>query len=201
MELDWSEQSPHIRTLYRSWQPDDGYEEATITTAETQLGVPVPTLLRAFYRTWGKRHDLTQTRDCLLAPHELVVQADALIFCMENQATFYWAVKREFLEEFNPPVVAPAAEAGRSVREVQSTLTWRPSHAHLSDLLDDLTYENAFSGGAIHGAFRKTSIPKETGSCGWSGIGATRVSPRCASGWSQALSRVVYLSMYVMVRR
>ncbi len=28
MELDWSEQLSHIRTLYRPWQPDDGYEEA-----------------------------------------------------------------------------------------------------------------------------------------------------------------------------
>ena len=25
MEFDWSEQSPHIRSLYRPWQPGDGY--------------------------------------------------------------------------------------------------------------------------------------------------------------------------------
>ena len=160
MELDWSEQSSHIRTLYRLWQPDDGYEEVTITAAETQLGVHVPPPLRAFYRAWGRRHDLTQTRDCLLAPYELVVQADALIFCVENQATYYWAVRREFLEESNPPIVAAAAESGRSVWEVQSALTWRPSHAHLSDLLDDLTYENAFGGGAIHGGFSENFHPQ-----------------------------------------
>lgn len=79
MELDWSEQSSHIRTLYRPWQPDDGYEEAIITAAETRLGVHVPTPLRAFYWAWGRCRDLTQTCDCLLAPHELVIQADALI--------------------------------------------------------------------------------------------------------------------------
>ena len=160
MELDWSEQSSHIRTLYRPWQPGDGYEEAIITAAETQLGVPLPTSLRAFYRAWGRRHDLAQTYDCLLAPHELVIQADALIFCVGNQATWYWAVRREFLEESNPPIVAAEAETGRSVWEEQSTLIWGPSHAHLSDLVDDLTYENAFSGGAIHGGFSETFHPQ-----------------------------------------
>jgi hypothetical protein len=151
MKLDWSEQSSHIRTLYRPWQPGDGYEEDIITAAESQLRVHLPTLLRAFYRAWGRRQDLTQIRDCLLAPDELVIQTDALIFGVENQATYYWAVRREFLEQFNPPVVFAAAKAGRSVWEMQPRLTWRSSHAHLSDFLDDLTYENALSGGAIHG--------------------------------------------------
>ena len=39
MELDWSKQSPHMRTLYPPWQPGDSYTEATLQTAEPQLGV------------------------------------------------------------------------------------------------------------------------------------------------------------------
>jgi hypothetical protein len=39
MKLDWSEQSPHIRTLFHPWQPGDGYDEATLQMAEARLGV------------------------------------------------------------------------------------------------------------------------------------------------------------------
>lgn len=153
MEVDWSEQSAHIRTLYRPWQPGDGYEEATITAAETQLGMHLPAPLRTFYRAWGLRRDMTLMRNCLLGPDELVVRADAVIFCVENQATGYWAVRRAALEEYNPPVVFADAVPGWETWEIQSPLTWRPSHAHLSDLLDDLTYQNALCGGAMHGGF------------------------------------------------
>ncbi len=48
MEPDWSEQSPHIRTLFRPWQPGDGYDEAEIEAAEARLGVRLPTTLRNF---------------------------------------------------------------------------------------------------------------------------------------------------------
>ena len=60
MELDWSEQSPHIRTLFRPWQPGEGYDEADIPEAEARLGVRLPPLLRNFYLAWGMRHDLTK---------------------------------------------------------------------------------------------------------------------------------------------
>src|SRR5581483_10929314 len=39
MELDWSEQSPHIRTLFCPWQPGDGYDEMTVQAAEERLGI------------------------------------------------------------------------------------------------------------------------------------------------------------------
>ncbi len=48
MEPDWSEQSPHIRTLFRPWQPGDGYDEAEIEAAEARLGVRLPASLRNF---------------------------------------------------------------------------------------------------------------------------------------------------------
>jgi hypothetical protein len=153
MELDWSEQSAHIRTLYRPWQPGDGYEEATITAAETQLGIHLPTSLRTFYRAWGLRRDMTQMNNFLLGPNELVVRADAVFFCVENQATCSWAVRRAALEEFNPPIVVADALHEWEMQEIQSPLTWRPSHAHLSDFLDDFTYYHALCGGAIHGGF------------------------------------------------
>ncbi len=158
MNLDWSKQSPHIRTLYHPWQPGDGYEEVMIIAAEARLGIRLPTTLRAFYQTWGRRRDLTQTRESLLGPDELVVWSDALVFCTENQGTCYWAIQRDFMDEFNPPIVIADAE---QEWEAHSPLAWRPSHAHLSDFLDDLTYEHALCGGAIHGGFTNGFHHKE----------------------------------------
>ena len=71
MELDWSEQSPHIRSLFHPWETGDGYEEADIVAAEARLGVRLPTTLRNFYLAWGKRKDVAQGGDPLLFPQEL----------------------------------------------------------------------------------------------------------------------------------
>jgi hypothetical protein len=152
MHLDWSEQSPHIRSLYRPWQPGDGYEEEALAAAETQCGVRVPATLRSFYGTWGRRRDLTQLHEYLLAPDEWVVRSGALIFCVENQGITYWAVRREALAQANPPVVIAEAGPEMSLDEVTAELVWHPSHQQVSDFLDDLTYKHAFAGGALHGA-------------------------------------------------
>lgn len=149
MELDWSEQSPHIRSLYRPWQPGDGYDEAEIEAAETRLGLRLPATLRHFYLAWGKRRDITQMYNALLAPDELLVRAGALTVCAENQASWLWAIQREILEQANPPVVV--GNPNGWIEMIKSGHIWMQSHTHLSAFLDDFTYRHAFSGGAMHG--------------------------------------------------
>src|SRR5579862_2689101 len=105
MELDWSEQSPHIRSLFHPWQPGDGYDEATIAAAEARLGVRLPKVLRNFYLAWGRRRDLTKLNHPLLAPDALQMRTDTLIFWVENQESYDWGIPREALEEADPPVV------------------------------------------------------------------------------------------------
>lgn len=158
MELDWSVQSPHIRTLFRPWQPGDGYDEVTLEAMEERLGIHLPTLLKTFYRAWGRRKDLTQVKHFLLDPDELVSRADTLILWVENQGVCYWGIRREMLEEADPPVVITFS--GLSGWEVESELNWKPSHAHLSDFLDDMTYLHAFCGGAINGGYTAPFISK-----------------------------------------
>jgi hypothetical protein len=149
MELDWSEQSPHIRSLFHPWQPGDGYDEETIQAAEARLGVRLPTTLRNFYLTWGRRRDMTQPQDHMMHPNVLVVRANTLIFIEENQAVCYWGVPCEALDEADPPVVE--TESGPSGWDVESERNWRLSDAHLSNFLDGFTYMHAFSGGAAYG--------------------------------------------------
>src|SRR5215469_1109331 len=99
MELDWSEQSPHIRSLFRPWQPGDGYDEATLQMAETRLGVRLPRALRQFYLAWGRRSDLTKKQQPLLSPDELEFRGDVLFFWDENQSVVLWGIRCELLEE------------------------------------------------------------------------------------------------------
>jgi hypothetical protein len=158
MELDWSAQSPHIHTLFRPWQPGDGYDEATLQEAEMRLGIRLPATLRTFYRAWGKRSDLADSAFFLLPPDRLVVRADTLLFWAENQESWYWGVPHEAMAEDDPPVVL--TESGPTGWEVESKLYWMPSHPHLSSLLDDMAYLHAFRpGGAIHGGWTHPDLP------------------------------------------
>ncbi len=157
MELDWSAQSPHIRTLFRPWQPGDGYDEATIQAAEERLGIRLPATLRNFYLAWGKRRDLTEQVDYLLHPDQLEMREDTFLFAAENQAVWYGGVPCEALEEADPPVVVGNPDEWLEV--MKSGMIWRQSHAHLSGFLDDLTYLHAFCGGAIHGGYTQPTSP------------------------------------------
>lgn len=152
MELDWSEQSPHIRSLFPAWRPGDGFPEEVIADAEGRLDIRIPATLRSFYMSWGRRRDLTQMNESLLAPDEWVVHSGALIFSVENQACGYWAVSLTSLDEANPPVLEADAGPEMSLRELTVDLAWRVRRRHVSAFLDDLTYLHAFSGGALHGA-------------------------------------------------
>ncbi len=143
MRFKWSRNAPQILSLFRPWCPGDGYDEATIRSAETSLGIQLPATLRLFYQSWGARDDLTRVREAFLAPHEIFLHSDAMIFCVENQAVLYWSIRRESVGKANPPVYVAYNQG--------SDLSWSMSHDHLSDFLDALTYAHAFAGGAVHG--------------------------------------------------
>lgn len=146
MELDWSKQSPHIRSLFRPWVAGNGYDEATLQEAEARLGVHLPATLRNFYRAWGRRKDLTQMNHHLVTPDQLRIEKDTLLLWRENQVVFFWGVRRQVLEEADPPVVLQYTRP--SEEEVALGLDWKPTHTHLSSLLDDMTYLHALAEGA-----------------------------------------------------
>lgn len=143
MELDWSEQSPHIRTLFHPWQPGDGYDEATIQAAEARLGIHLPATLRNFYLVWGRRRDMTETMYLLLPPeNHLQLRDDFLEFWVDTHGGRLWGIQRGRLEEADPSVMIAI--------NLDEGLEWTSSHARLSDFLDDMIYENALCGGALY---------------------------------------------------
>ncbi len=157
MQLDWSEQSPHIRTLFRPWQPGDGCDEAILQAVEVQLGIRLPSTLRNFYLAWGRQQEMTRFSHPLLKPEELEIQGDTLIFWVENQAVFYWGVQHAALKEADPEVVM--TEPRQSDWEVESELNWKPSQTRLWGFLDAMTYLHALNGGALHGACTEIYAP------------------------------------------
>lgn len=150
MSFQWSDNAEHIQSLYRPWDLNSGYSEAVVTEAEQKLQVQFPVVLRRFYRAWGARDDLVRTSQILLSPNDVFVQDDALIICAENQWVKYWAISSTELNQDNPAVTLAWNE--------EPALIWFPSHARLSDFLDFLTYQHAFDGGAVHGAYSKERI-------------------------------------------
>jgi hypothetical protein len=112
----------------------------------------MPEVLTQFYCSWGRRDDMTCSRDALLGTDDLSIRSGALVFALVHQAHYQWGILCELLEEEDPPVSYALWEPD------DQALLWQPSHAHLSDFLDYLTYGHALSGGSPHGSATREHI-------------------------------------------
>jgi hypothetical protein len=145
MPFHWSSHASHIQSVFSPWQQQDGYELSFLLVAEQALGIQLPTMLREFYRVWGRRTDLTRTRQTLFHPDHLELQSGWLLFAEESQAIYTWAIPGTALLLPDPPVYYSEPPAERGERK------WTLSHRHLSDFFDYLTYGHALSHGAPYG--------------------------------------------------
>jgi hypothetical protein len=101
-----------LRAFARDWSrlpltDDDGYPDAELDAAEARLGLKLPAALREAYRLLGRRKDLTDNQDQLLAPRDIDLDDDrgVLVFRVENQSCAYWGVRAGDLDQDDPPVV------------------------------------------------------------------------------------------------
>lgn len=83
----------------------DGWDDAALDEAETRLGVPLPAAVREAYRLFGRRDDLTRTRDELLEPKQLYVHDGLLVFRDEDEGAARWGVETS---GDDPPVMIRA---------------------------------------------------------------------------------------------
>ncbi|MEU9318507.1 SMI1/KNR4 family protein [Streptomyces sp. NPDC048295] len=104
-----------IRAFARDWSRHplagaDGHTPADLDAAQARLGLPMPAALREAYQLLGRRRDLTDNQDSLLAPQDLYVDEDrgVLVFRVENQSCAYWGIRVTDLDQEDPPVVARA---------------------------------------------------------------------------------------------
>ncbi|MFF8420780.1 SMI1/KNR4 family protein [Streptomyces sp. NPDC015680] len=104
-----------VRAFARDWSrrpltEADGYAPADLDAAQARLGLPLPAALRDAYQLLGRRPDLTDNQDSLLAPKDLYLDADrgVLVFRVENQSCAYWGIRITDLDQDDPPVVVRA---------------------------------------------------------------------------------------------
>lgn len=100
----------------------NGVSESVIAAAEATLGVPIPAILREYYRLVGNMRDLRDANNHLHPPAKLYVLNDVLVFCEENQHCIVWGVKRSDLSQDDPPVF----------KALPDGLEWEQFHSRLS---------------------------------------------------------------------
>jgi hypothetical protein len=105
---------------YQPLTERDGYEADELDSAERRLGVRMPLALREWYALAGKRPDIWSQQDHLLAPSELQIVDNALVFCVENQAVVRWAIELSELENADPPIVVLGHDVGGRAVESDS---------------------------------------------------------------------------------
>jgi len=96
--------------LFPRVQKRDGLPEGDLKTAEKRLGRSLPAALREMYRTAGRRHDLHEAWDRLVAPKNLIMVNKALVFYEEHDRTSAWAIRASDLDQDDPPVVGARNE-------------------------------------------------------------------------------------------
>jgi hypothetical protein len=147
----WSENAIWILSVCEPWERGDGYSEEVVSEAEALIGIRLPERLRSFYRSWGRRDDLTRSRENLILPDVRLIFPDAVTICVENQGTIFWSILRESLADVDPPVYFGDVDWSTG-DDTPSVGAWRLSHERVSDFLDALVLAHTFAKGALHGA-------------------------------------------------
>ena len=86
--------------------PEDckGFSETQLLKAEKRLLITLPEEFRAYYLELGATKSVNQSHNSLATPQQLYFEGDYLCFCEENQGVVMWAIRKEDLNNPNPPV-------------------------------------------------------------------------------------------------
>ena len=148
-----------VGRLLRPIGKSDGYSERKVSDAERRLGWQLPRLLREFYLITGEREDINGIHNRLLAPEDLRVSGDVLVFYEENQGVCLWGID----------VHDPSDEDPAVLREDSAEVpAWEPDFDHLSQFLMAMLFMQAVSGGMrYHGVGSAASASVAHPPSGW----------------------------------
>lgn len=131
-----------VGRLLRPLGKSGGCSEKRVSDAERRLGRRLPRLLREFYLITGEREDINGVHNRLLAPEDLRVSGDVLVFYEENQGACFWGV-----DVHDPANEDPAVFREDSV----ASPMWDPDFDHLSQFFIAMLFMQAVNGGMRHG--------------------------------------------------
>ena len=81
-----------------------GFSEGQLLKAEKRLNITLPQMFREYYLQLGATKSVNQSFNSLATPQQLYFAGNYLCFCEENQGVVMWAIRKEDLTIFNPPV-------------------------------------------------------------------------------------------------
>ena len=146
------------KRLLRPLGKSDGFSETAISQAEKRLGLTLPHVLREFYLLAGTRKDINETYNRLLAPEDLLIDDNTLVFYEENQAACVWGVAVSNLSGGDPPVARKDS--------TDTVPVWEDDFDHASQFLTAMLFMQAVNGGMRHhgvGTAADISAPSDWG--------------------------------------
>jgi anti-anti-sigma regulatory factor len=128
-----------LSLLGRAAAPSDGTPDSEIDAAENDIGMRMPTSLRAFYLVAGRATDLTEAHDRFLAPRAWHVESGVVVFMEENQAVTLCGVSTDLDASDDPPALATWNDhdldwfevCGRASEFIKVMLCWAAAHGAL----------------------------------------------------------------------
>ena len=95
----------HIKNLFHLAPKDcKGFLEEQLLEAEKRLEVKFPQVFREYYLQLGATESVNQSFNSLVTPEQLYFDGDFLCFYEENQGVVMWAIRKEGLNNPNPPI-------------------------------------------------------------------------------------------------
>jgi hypothetical protein len=122
--------------LFKPLGSGDGLGEEALGEAEARLRLALPRALREVYRVSGRRMDLHASRNRLLAPDELALEGEVLVFYEDPERQTLWGMRRAELGQEDPPVLSCSNAA---------PLRWGPEADRLTSFLEGMLLEQRLS--------------------------------------------------------
>ncbi|MGB9033584.1 hypothetical protein BLJ79_01370 [Arthrobacter sp. UCD-GKA] len=90
--------------LEDEWQVEDGLTESEIEDALSEVGSPIPLVLREFYLALGGCEDLMEAYHYFFDPDELEIEDGYLLFLEDEEEKYVWGIRVDQLEVPDPIV-------------------------------------------------------------------------------------------------
>jgi hypothetical protein len=153
---DFSEQYRQVfASLGRPLRRQDGIPKKELFTAEKQLGLRLPAVLREYYQVAGRADDFNCAHDRLLRPEAWTMESHKMVFMVENQAVLFYGIPADPKPlRDDPPVFMGYND---------EPIRWYKVNGRCSDFLLVMLHVQAAFGGAmpyrstaqVHASLRK----------------------------------------------
>jgi len=147
----WSTALHFIERWWPPLRPEDGVSEDELQAAERRLGIGIPKALRKWYALAGRRQDFMGNQDTLLAVENLQATGNGLPFCWENQEVVQWGIRREDLNQDDPPVFYTPDDLLDDDGK-DAAIAWTPMNQTVSEFLPTMVLSATLMSGIFHGS-------------------------------------------------